>query len=506
MSRRALLWAVPLTLAAALRFGAAWKMRDVFPSSPDEGYYEASVALQEVHPNSRPGLYAGMVWPSLLAAADAPFARTSPAHARFAAAAVGTLSAAAAFSLAEALVSPWAGFIAALGVALDPRLLDASAGLNVHTFYGLTLLVCAAAAAAWARAPAAGLAAAGLGAAVGASLACRFAHFPLPAFLLAAAWRWLGPARGARAWLWAMAWAALFLGPVMARNGLLFGRPLAFDSAKGSYHLLKGAVSPDTQAPAAQSLELARLLDPSFPSHSTVQEQELAMVALAKKQALEHPWRYLGYCLRRQLSFWGNMPLLAAAAAAGVWLGGRALAAAALPLAALCGYAVGGGQPEHAVGALPLLWALAGAAAVLEARRRGLKLPEAAAGRPWGLRAAAAVFALAYASSVYYAALEVRAFAWNDPPPAPSRDRAIDMHFQGSFQKGKEDAYVSILLGLAFEAQNAGKAAEEGALLERARGLAPSDPLVQAAWEDWRRRKKDPSAEPAWRAQLRRRP
>jgi hypothetical protein len=512
MKGRAAAFAVPLALAAALRFSAAWSLREVYPGSPDEGYYETSVALQEAHaftlaPNVRPALHAGQLWPALLAAADAPFSRTHPAHARMAAAAVGTVSVAAVFSLGELLVSPWAGLAGALGAALDPRLRAANAGLNVQTFYGLTLLVCAAAAASWAKTGGAAAAGGRLGAVVGASLACRFSHYPLPAFLLAAALRWFGRSRGARSWFWAMIWAGVFLLPVIARNGLLFGRPLAFDSGKGSYHLLKGTVSPETTSEVGEALELARRLDPSFPADASSDEQEQAMVALAKKQALDHPLRYLGYCARRQLAFWGGMPWLTLAAAAAALLGGRVLLAAALPAAALSGYAVAGGQPEHAAGALPLLWALAGAAAALAAKRAWPKLPAPPAGRPWGLQAAGLVFGFAYASALGFMALELRDFAWKEKPPAPSRQRALDMLALAFSQRGLQsqegDAYIGMLTTLAADAGRAGKDAEEAGLLERAAAAAPGDVRVLTTRaQRLERLGKLREADAAWRAAL----
>lgn len=360
-----------IALAAGLRlyhagsFGGSY-----FPHADrEEGYYEAAIAQLSCHvlghvPSTVPSNFHAPLYPSFLALSESPFRRPTPRHPRLAQAAVATLGVATVVCLGWLVMSPLAGLLAGLLLALHVDSILAVSSLNVHGFYGTVMLAVGAAAVLWVERRTAWRAAA-LGLMIAASLLCRPAHFPLPGLLAGACFfLWKFPEGGGRALAPVAVAAVLFLAPMGLRNGLQFGDYSPFD-LKGSFVLLRATTGPDVRTTVEQSFDAARAVEPGFTEGSREgRALHKELVRLALRQMIRRPFHYAWYCVQRLFFFWQGLWLYLALAAYALWRmpENRPLQALALVAASFSGYALAGGAEEYRVSAVPVLCVLAGVA------------------------------------------------------------------------------------------------------------------------------------------------
>ena len=383
----------------------------------EEGYYEAGLGQLSCHrlariPDAAPTDFLPPLYPSFFALTESFFARPSPYHARLAKALLSTLAVAAAGLLGWRLFSPLAGVFAGALLALNPGDVLAVTKLNIHAFYGTSLLALGIALVLWLE-KRDGLRAALLGLMIAATLLCRPAHFPFPLLLAAAClWRWKFPEGARRALLPVAAAAALFLAPMAVRNGLQFGAWWPFDN-KGSIILMHSAVGPHVETGLGEALADAEAVAPGFKARGLsgrALDQELIRLALV--QIARSPWRYAGYCLQRFFTYWSGLWLYLVLGAYALWRrrGDRALEALVLTAASLSGYAFAGGASQYRASAVPLLCVIAGAglaripalgSAPAESAALKRRLSGAVALLP-------AAFAAVYAAMLVFLALELR--------------------------------------------------------------------------------------------------
>ena len=412
--------ALIVALGGALRLSHALAVGGRYTPHVDqeEGYYEAGVTELSCHSlgliaNTEPTDYLAPIYPSFLALAESFFALPSPGHARIAKALLSTLAVAAAGLLGWFLFSPLAGVLAGALLAFNVNDVLEVSSLNVHGFYGSALLALGIALVLWLEKRDVRRAAL-LGLMIAATLLCRPANFPFPPLFAAAClWRWKFPEGGRRALLPVAAATALFLAPMALRNGLQFGSWWPFDS-KGAFILVRSAAGPYVETTVEEALDTAEAIEPGFKARG-LEGRALynAMMGLAVKQIRREPLAYAGYCLQRLYLFWRGLWLYLALGLYALWRrrGDRGLEALVLTAASLSGYGLAGGVPPYRVSAVPLLCVIAAAGLA------SLPFAAKAAAEPAGverrrLRAGAAVlagaFAVVYAATLLFLALELR--------------------------------------------------------------------------------------------------
>lgn len=355
------------------RLAAAWPAADPAPYAvPQEEYFLTSVMLRasgvySVDPGGAPSTGRGPLYPSFLAAAQLGGERPSPRRARAAQAVLGALAAAAAGGLGAMLLSPAAGAFAAAFVALDPALVAAVRGLDVHGFYGGVILLLGCAAAVWARRDGDRASGNALGLALGVSLLCRSAHLLAAPLLVSAAFAWWGRA-GLRRSARVLLVAGFVLVPWTMRGWTHTGRLMPLDAGVGAYNLLAAAAGVDHAVRYEEAFALAESLSPGFAAlHREEAEpaRDAAVMRLALKTIVASPFDYLRGCARRLAAFW--LPLwffvLPAALAALRPRASRGTRAAALVAASFSAYAAIGLGEGYRLGVEPLLAALAGVGA-----------------------------------------------------------------------------------------------------------------------------------------------
>lgn len=463
----------------------------------EEGYYEAGLAQLSCHSlslitNTAPSDYLAPIYPSFLALSEAFFARPSPYHPRSAQMLLSTLAVAAACLLGWYLFSPLAGIIAGALFAFNVDAILEVSKLNVHGFYGISLLALGSALVLWLERRdiwRAGF----LGMMLAATLLCRAVHFPFPLLLAAAClWRWKFPEGRWRALLPVAAAAALFLAPMAIRNGLQFGNYSPFD-LKGSCVLVSATIGVYEATTVRQAIEAAEAIEPGFKARGLEgRALHTELIRLAMRQIARAPWAYAGYCLQRLYLFWGGLwPYLVLGAFALLRRrGDRPLEALILTAASLSGYAAAGGAPQYNAAAVPLLCVVAGAglasflswknAAESESVRRRLRA---------GVAVLPGVFAIVYAGMLVFLALELRDHLRPEPTALVTSDscpdgRALSALDLASRQAG--DRGVEALIYV----EHASRALEYGADARRPRAVlngllkrAPADAelLLQTA-------------------------
>ncbi|MBI2790082.1 MAG: hypothetical protein HYX59_15530, partial [Elusimicrobia bacterium] len=373
--RRPAAFLAAAAVAAGLtwRLAAAWPAGDAAPYAvPQEEYFLTSVMLRaagvySVDPGGAPSTGRGPLYPSFLAAAQLGAERPSPRRARTAQAVLGAFAAAAAWGLGALLLSPAAGAFAAAFVSLDPALVAAVRGLDVHGFYGAVILLLGFAAAVWAERGGDRRSGNLLGLALGVSLLCRSAHGLAVPLLLAAAYAWWGRA-GLRRSARVLLVAAFVLVPWTLRGYAHTGRVLPLDAGVGAYNLLAASAGGDRAVRYEEAFALAESLSPGFSALHREEPEPLrdaAVMRLAVRTILASPLDYLRGCARRLAAFW--LPLwfflLPAAFAALKPRASRGARAAALVAASFSAYAAIGLGEGYRLGVEPLLAALAGVGA-----------------------------------------------------------------------------------------------------------------------------------------------
>jgi thioredoxin-like negative regulator of GroEL len=492
MKRPAALLLGVVLAGTALRLAYCAAHYGVYHVSGDgeEGYYEvatsllSSRSLSQGAPATEPSAFRGPLYPSFLAMADGPFPRSHPGRARLLQALLHGLAAAAVFALASFAVSPWAGLLAAVWTAFHPLLIEDSASLNVHAFYGLVMLAVAAAAALWADRPGKRTTVA-LGAALAASLLCRSAHFPLPVLLFAAGAWWWRRERGMPGRLALLTLAtAVFLAPMVARNAWHFGRFVLLDTHKGSYIFLQGTAGPFVNTTVDEAMATAEALEPGFKARQLSGPPLYdALLRLGVENALRHPLRYAGYCAARFVSFWSWMWLPGLLALYGLWRrrGERRYVALFLCAASFVGYSVAGGTAEYRVSVLPVLLASAGGGLALLLERAGVRPPAWAKGVGGGerrilLASLGALFVL-YAASLGFLARECLAYGrvgdvTASRGPVLIDARLVDVLRRSALAWGprSQDAeiYTDVLTQWALKRKEAGDVAGEASVLREA--------------------------------------
>lgn len=352
------------------RLAAAWPAGDAAPYAvPQEEYFLTSVMLRaagvySVDPGGAPSTGRGPLYPSFLAAAQLGAERPSPRRARTAQAVLGGFAAFAAWGLGAMLLSPAAGAFAAAFVALDPALVAAVRGLDVHGFYGAVILLLGFAAAVWAERGGDRISGNMLGLALGVSLLSRSAHLLAAPLLVLAACAWWGRA-GLRRSARVVLVAAAILVPWTLRGWAHTGRVLPLDAGVGAYNLLAAAAGGDLAVRYEEAFAIAERLSPGFSAlHREEPEpvRDAAVLRLAVRTILASPLEYLLGCARRLAAFW--LPLwfflLPAAFAALRPRASRGTRAAALVAASFSAYAAIGLGEGYRLGVEPLLAALAG--------------------------------------------------------------------------------------------------------------------------------------------------
>ncbi len=325
-----------------------------------EEYYESGVALGETglfSPDSEglePRAWRGPLYPAFIAVVEAPFTLPWPGHVAVAQTALALAGITAAAALAFLLGGPLAALFAALFLAFDPAQIMAVSSLNIHGFYGWSVLA-AAVAAALAPPAVAGLALAG-------SLLCRSAHFlAAPILALVAARRF-----GVKAAVAVLLWTALGLAPWTVRNAARIGGFIPLDAGGGSYSLLNASQGGLGAASVEEAVELAERLRPGFTArHPSQASLESGMRALAFEEIARRPWAYVQSTCRRLFVFWRPLwPFVLLAAL--VFYRRKpddALLSVAGVAVSFSAYAAIGGHPGYELGVAPVLAVLAGCGA-----------------------------------------------------------------------------------------------------------------------------------------------
>jgi len=362
--------------AAAVAAGLCWRLAVAWPAGdpapyaePQEEYFLTSVMLRasgvySVDPGGAPATGRGPLYPSFLAAAQLGAERPAPRRARAAQAVLGAFAALAAGGLGASLLSPAAGAFAAAFVALDPALVAAVRGLDVHGFYGAVVLLLGFAAAVWAQRDGDRASGNALGLALGVSLLCRGAHLLAAPLLVLAAYAWWGR-EGLRRSARVLLVAGALLVPWTMRGWAHTGRLLPLDAGVGAYNLLAASAGGDRAVRYEEAFALAESLSPGFTAlHLEEPEpvRDAAVLRLALRTIVGSPLGYLLGCLRRLAAFW--LPLwfflLPTAFAALSSRATRGTRAAALVAASFSAYAAIGLGEGYRLGVEPLLAALAG--------------------------------------------------------------------------------------------------------------------------------------------------
>ena len=406
-----------------------------------EEYYESGVALSEtglLSPDAEglePRAWRGPLYPAFIAVVEAGFTKPWPGHVAVAQALLSTLSVAVVAALAFLFGGIPAALFAAAFAAFDPGQILAVPTLNVHGFYGLTILALAAAAALSAREPSSA-ATAGLGLSLAGSLLCRSSHLfaaPLLAFLAARR-------SGLRAAAAVLFWMGLGLLPWTIRNAVRVGGFTALDVGGGSYSLLAASQGGLGAASVAEGMALAEKLSPGFSAaHPNQTEAEGAMRALAYEEIARHPGSYFISSLRRLWTFWKPLWPLVILAMFAFWRSrpDPALAAVACVAVSFSAYAALGGHPGYELGAAPVLHVLAGCgAASLMSRFRKSSAPDAALAS--GARRVARVWIvllLVFTAGVQAWSV-VDAFRGRRPAPAYTGPRVLSLIKSGSVMSG----------------------------------------------------------------------
>lgn len=350
-----------LTLAAALRFAHVSAVYGMFGPYFDrhEEYYESGVALGETglfSPDSEglePRAWRGPVYPAFIALIEAPFKSPWPGHISVAQTVLSVAGITAAAALAFLLGGPLAALFTALFLAFDPAQIMAVSSLNIHGFYGWSVLALAAAAA---LAPPAVT-----GLSLAASLMCRSAHFlAAPLLALLAARR-----SGLNAAATVLLWTALGLAPWTARNAARIGGFVPLDAGGGYYSLLNASQGGLGAASVEEATDLAEQLRPGFTAkHASQAELEAGLRALALEEIARRPWAYLKSTVHRLFVFW--LPLWPFVLLAGLAFRRKpadGLIAAGAVAVSFSAYAAIGGHPTYELGVAPVLAVLAGCGA-----------------------------------------------------------------------------------------------------------------------------------------------
>ncbi len=363
-----------MLVGAVLRCQQAYVSYRVFGPhySPDEGYYEAGVTFlgDKVFTPDIASLkvipWRGPLYPSFIALVENLFSRPWPGHVLAAQALLSCLTVGAVFLLARSLVSPLAGVVAALLLALDLDQIMTVGSMNIHGFYGTCLLAVAIVAARWAREPSLRSSAL-LGAVLGATLLCRTAHFLLPFLFIAAAIAWWGSVKGGKRAAVVMGAAVVVMLPLLIRNGVRLGKPAYIDQGLGSYNLLAGAAGVDWGLTIEKAVNLAEVLEPGFKKAHAGEDRgalESSLTRLAVATIEAHPLSFAGGILRRFAIFWGRVLPYALLALLAPWLcrRDRGVQAVFLVAASLSGNAAVGLGHFYHLSVVPVLCVLSGCA------------------------------------------------------------------------------------------------------------------------------------------------
>jgi len=345
-----------LACAGALRFLHVRAVYGAFNPYFDrhEEYYESGVALGETglfSPDAdglEPRAWRGPLYPAFIAAVESVFQEPWPGHVSAAQAVLSIAGILAAAALAFLLGGPFAAVFTAAFLAFDPGQIAAVSSLNIHGFYGWSVLALAAAAVL--DSPAL------VGLSLASSLLCRSAH-ALSAPLLALI------ALKRRSGLAFLFWVALGLLPWTLRNSARIGGFIPLDAGGGSYSLLAASQGGLGAASVEAASDMAELLRPGFTAaHATQASLETGMRSLAYEEIARSPLSYLRSCLSRLFVFWAPLMPFIFLAALGIFRNkpNDATISVACVAASFSAYAAIGVHPTYELGVAPVMAVLAG--------------------------------------------------------------------------------------------------------------------------------------------------
>lgn len=365
-----LAWIFPVALGAALRLRHAWSVRDVWLPHLDhgEGYYEGAVNFLGYHvladrvPCFFPNGSRGPLYQAFMVLVELPSHVPHPGHIVMAQAILSVLAIAVVYELAAELVSPWAGVLAALWMALDARQIESVGRLDISGFYPVAVLALAAAMIRWFKEPARRSTLI-LTLTFASSLMCRSSHYALAPLLIAAC---VAIPRLRRRHLKELpvlgAGLALLLLIPTGANYLRFGRLHPMDAEAGALRLYAASVGEDCCAPGQYDRYVTDVLTErgaeSLPSY----KYEGLVIRRALRNIAERPVRYAGTFLKNMRVFWSPyVPALALGLVAAFYHGAEpGVLALLLALLSFLGYHVMVVDHWHSEVVLPLLSILAG--------------------------------------------------------------------------------------------------------------------------------------------------
>lgn len=368
--RTRLAWIIPVALGAALRLRHAWSLRDVWLPHLDhgEGYYEGAVNFLGYHvladrvPCFFPNGSRGPLYQAFMVLVELPSSIPHPGHVVLAQAALSILMIAAVYELAAELVSPWAGVLAALWMALDPRQIEAVGRLDLSGFYPIAVLALAATLIRWFKEPERRNTAI-LALTFASSLLCRSSHYALAPLLVAAC---LTIPRLRRRHLKELPVLAAGLGVLLllpaAANYARFGRLHPMDAEAGALRLYAASVGDECCAPGQYDRYVTDVLTESGARSIPSYKYEGLVIRRALRNIAERPARYAATFLKNMRNFWSPYAAALALGLVAAYYHGAQPGFLALLLALLSflGYHVMVVDRWHSEVVLPLLSILAG--------------------------------------------------------------------------------------------------------------------------------------------------
>ena len=365
-----LAWIVPVALGAALRLRHAWSLRDAWLPHLDhgEGYYEGAVNFLGYHvladrvPSFFPIGSRGPLYQAFIVIVEFLHSVPHPGHVVLAQAVLSILAIAAVYELGAELVSPWAGLLAALWMALDARQIEAVGRLDLSGFYPVAVLALAAALIRWFKEPERRNTVI-LALTFASSLMCRSSHYALAPLLAAACVavpslrrRHLGEFS-----VLAALFAVLLLLPAAA-NYARFGRLHPMDAEAGALRLYAASVGEECCAPGQYDRYVKDVLNGRGGELPPSYQFEGLVIRRALRHIAERPVRYAATFLENMRDFWSPYAAALALGAIAAYYHGAQPGFLALLLALLSflGYHVMVAGRWHSEVVLPLLSILAG--------------------------------------------------------------------------------------------------------------------------------------------------
>lgn len=423
----------PLLIGCVLRvwFAASWYRYFQPVLDPDEGYYESAIGLLAHHaystgiPSAIPRSWRGPIYPTFIAVVEGAFSSPNPGHIRLAEAVLSSFGIILVFALAQAAVSPFAGFIAAAWLALNPNQIALVSDLNIDGFYSVWILIVALATLLWIKRRGDDRSSIVLGGILAASLLCRSSHFLVAPLLAGAALFWWGWQRSTLRTIVLLAGTTVLgLAPMTVRNALQFGEfTLMADRNPGASVFFCAAMGLPSRYSCTieHAIDLAVTIRPGFkralPGYRG-EEMYSQFFQLALQRIRTHPLPYARRCLWNLVDIWRTLWGYAVLACCAICLapGKKEIQGLVLVAASFCGYALGAGTSGHMAAAVPILCAIGGCAVSLAARRVVAHAPAAMRRQRspprWFILGALAAAAALYAAMLVFIVGELHDWWW----------------------------------------------------------------------------------------------